>query len=177
MKARRKPQSNDTYTTERRDAIELIAALLGGSTYRVPVEGKGSKPSLGTSDIAGAVGYMKNQLNRHTTMAVATRAGAPELVRIAAMAHRKIMRSVMLQQPPALDLRKGEDRWRLRLVAYDAVFELVWPERRQPFGELAKAAKMRKESYIRVHRCATAVLQDALNTGSQEFAAALWGRG
>lgn len=178
MKARRrqKPDQKDTWTLAPRDPLELLASLLGGSTYRVPVEGKGSKPSLTISEIAGAVGYMPNRLNREVAMAVAMRTDPRKLLRIAALAHRKITVAVSLQRPPPLNLHQDADRFRLRLVSYHALSELVHPDKREPYSKLAREAKMRKATYITVHRCATAVLQDALNSGSTEFAEALWGR-
>lgn len=82
---------------------------------------------------------------------------------------RSVIRAVRDQRPVPLDLHAPADRWRLRIAIYDAAFELVHPERRRPYGELAKAAKMRKEAYIVVHRCATSVLQEALSEGRTEF--------
>lgn len=179
MKARRrkaKTDGKDPWTTDPRSPLELLSSLLGGSTYRIPVEGKGSKAALSISEIAGAVGYMPNRLNREVAMAVAMRTDPRLLLRIAALAHRKITVAVSLQRPPPLNLHQDADRFRLRLVSYHALSELVHPETRQPYSKLAREAKMRKATYITVHRCATAVLQDALSSGSTEFGEALWGR-
>ncbi|GEM_PF-1002944 len=77
-------------------------------------------------------------------------------------------------RPRPLDLGKPADRWRLRLVIYDAAHELVWPERRQSFAGLAKSAKMRKGNYIKGHKFASAVLQEALHGGRTGFRKALW---
>lgn len=74
-------------------------------------------------------------------------------------------------RPRPLDLSAAADRWRMRLVIYDATDELVWPEHRLPRAVLAKAAKMRRASYCEAHRCATSVLQAALNDGRREFQA------
>lgn len=176
--ARRSPKEIvDKLKTEPPDTLELIGRLLVGSSYRIPVEGKGSKSSLQPSDVAAAVGYMRNPLQRATVVAVATRADLPEIARLSARAYRRVMREVLLQQPRPLDMREGADRWRLRMITYDAAFELVWPERRRPYALLAHAAKMRKASYITVHRCATSVLQQALNEGRNSFRGRLFGRG
>lgn len=78
----------------------------------------------------------------------------------------------MRPRPP--DLGKPADRWRLRLVIYDAAHELIWPERRQPFAGLAKSAKMCKENYIKAHKCASVVLQGALYGGRKGFRNAMW---
>lgn len=165
----------DPHTKDPRDPIELISRFLVGSSYRVPVEGRSSKNAMQASDVAAAVGYMPNRLMRETSLAVATRAPRPQIARLSLIAYRRVMRAVLQQRPRPLDLARGEDRWRLRLAIYDAAYELVWPERRKPYGELAKLAKMRKDTYIRVHRCATAVLQESLNDARREFGRRLFG--
>ncbi|HAY43869.1 MAG TPA: hypothetical protein DCY59_10135 [Micrococcaceae bacterium] len=63
-----------------------------------------------------------------------------------------------------------------RVVIYDATYELVWPEHRLPWAALVKAAKMRRASYCEAHRCATSVLQAALNDGRREFHTRLFSR-
>ena len=154
---------------ETREALELIARMLVGSAYRVPVEGRGSKPLLQSADIAGAIGYMRNPMERRVTVAVAARANDIEIARLGQHAYRAVLRAVRHLRPPPLDLHNPADRWRLRLVIHDAATELVWPERRRPFGALAVSAKMRKHTYIRVHHCASATLEAALNNGSRDF--------
>lgn len=151
------------------DAIELMARMLVGGGYRIPVEGKGTKTSLQTSDIAAAVGYMGNRLERHTAMAVATRAGDVQVARLSLLAYRKVVRALRSLRPVPLDLHEPADRWRLRLVVFDAAHELVWPECRQPYGDLAKLAKMRKADYIAAHKCATSELQETLNNARRSF--------
>ena len=44
------------------DVLELLSRLLVGGSYRMPVEGRSALAPLGSSDIAGAVGYMRNPL-------------------------------------------------------------------------------------------------------------------
>ena len=173
--ARRRPIDRDTFSTERPSALEMVARIVGTSSYRVPVEGKGTKQVLSTSDITAAVGYMDDALEQQVVMATATRAESPEIARAAVLAYRRVARAVRQRPEQPLDLRKGADRWRLRLVVYDAALHLVWPERRRPMNDLAKAAKMRGRSYRTVYRCASAVLQEVLNNGTASFRAAMWG--
>lgn len=164
----------DVWTNEVRDPLELLARLLVGGSYRVPVEGRSTLAPLGSSDIAGAVAYMQDPLEKHTALAVATRMGPQAVARLTLMAYRSVAQAVRVARPRPLDLSVPADRWRLRLVIYDAAHELVWPERRQPYAALAKAARMRKGSYILAHKCATSVLQGALNGGRIGFKRALW---
>ncbi len=140
----------------------------------MPVEGRSTLAPLGSSDIAGAVGYMRNPLEKHTALAVATRMGPAAIARLSLTAYRQVAKDVRAMRPRPLDLGKPADRWRLRLVIYYAAHELVWPERRQPFAGLAKSAKMRKVNYIKAHKCACAVLQEALHGGRVGFRKAMW---
>lgn len=174
--ARKRPIDRDTYSTERPSPLELVARIVGTSSYRVPLEGKGTKQAMSTSDITAAVGYMEDALERRVVMVTATRAGSEEIARMASLAYRRVVRVLRRQPGQPLDLRNGADRWRLRLVVYDAALHMVWPERRRPMNELAKGAKMRSQNYRTVYHCASSALQEVLNNGTESFRAALWGR-
>lgn len=165
----RKKIKAEPWADEGRDPLELIARLLVGGSYRIPVEGRGTTPPLGSADIAGAVAFMSDALEKHTALAVATRAEGAALARLSVLAYSRVAPVVTEARPRPLDLSKAADRWRLRLVIYDATHELVWPEHRLPWAVLAKAAKMRRASYCEAHRCATSVLQASLNDGRREF--------
>lgn len=173
----RAKQPDDAYSTEKRDSLELLARMVVGGGYRQPVEGRASVPGLQAVDIAGAVGFMgtPNALARDTAVAVAVRADERHVARLVASAYRQVVRTVRNLRPAPLDLDKPEDRWRLRIVIYDAAHDLVWPTKRVPFAQLAKDAKMRKASYMAVHRCASAVFGEALDSGRSGFKRALWG--
>lgn len=165
----RKKIKAEPWADEGRDPLELIARLLVGGSYRIPVEGRGTTAPLGSADIAGAVAFMSDALEKHTALAVATRAEGAALARLSVLAYSRVAPVVTEARPRPLDLSTAADRWRLRLVIYDATHELVWPEHRLPWAVLAKAAKMRRSSYCEAHRCATSVLQAALNDGRREF--------
>lgn len=162
--------------SDERDPLELLARLLVGGGYRVPVAGRSTASTLSSGDIAAAVAYMRDPIEKQTVLAVATRADAQTIARLSLQAYRLVCWHIRAQRPRALTLSDPADRWRLRLVIYDAAFELVWPERRRPYSELARAAKMRKALYMQAHKCAIAALQAALNTGRSEFRSRLFGR-
>lgn len=170
----RRRQQRDPYTKDPRDPLELLGRFLVSSSYRVPVEGTGTKAGLQAIDVAGAVGYMEDPLASSVAVAVATRAEKRELARVAAAAYRRVARTLRMLRPQPLKLSSPADRWRLRMVIYDATTELVWPERRRPKRDLAKATKMRLATYCDVHKVATAELQAALNEGREDFSARLW---
>ncbi|HEY1033991.1 MAG TPA: hypothetical protein VGE09_03305 [Pseudoxanthomonas sp.] len=176
MTRRRSTKKAQPYTDARPDALELMGRMLVGSSYRVPVVGKGTKPGLQATDIAGAAGLMTTRLGREVALAVSTRADRQAVAVVAMHAYGRLARTVLRMRPPrALDLRSAADRWRLRMIAFDAAMELVHPERRQPYQALARASKMRKADYIRVHQAITAELQELMNNASREFGGRLWG--
>ncbi|MBB5875875.1 hypothetical protein GGR66_001212 [Xanthomonas sp. 3498] len=160
-----------------RDPLELLARMLVGGGYRVPVEGRGTKGALTSADIAGALAYMKDPLQRATVLAVATRAGDAEVARLADHAFRHVAEHFHTERFGPLSLKLPADRWRLRLVVHAAATELVWPERRRPHGELAKEAKMRKSTYLQAHASALALLQEALSLGRRSFSGKLFQAG
>lgn len=169
----RRRDAKDPYTKDPRDPLELIAKFLVGSSYRVPAQGSGGV-ALRAADIAGAVAYMKDPLEKRAVLAVATRAGSREVAQLSLMAYRRVIRCVRDLRPQPIDLHQPADRWRLRIAVYDAATELVWPERRRSLKDLAKAANMRVGTYAALHRCATSSLQEALNDGRRHFRAGLW---
>lgn len=160
----------DAWNMERPDPIEMIGRMLVGSSYRVPVEGVGSRPGLQPCDIAGAVGLIRDRVSRDTAVAVATRADHRVLAKLSLSAYRRVAYAIrVMQAPRPLDLSEAADRFRMRMVITDAAHDLVWPERRRPFRELAKQAKMRKADYIRAHRAAYATLEEALADARRSF--------
>jgi hypothetical protein len=159
------------------DPLELLARLLVPSSYRVPVEGRSSRPGMTTADVAAALGFMGDRLAKAVAIAVVTRADEAYIARMTELARWRVRREVLMQRPVPLKLGQAAERWKLRLVLFDAAYELVWPERRTPYGLAARKAKMRKATYIQVHRCATHVLQDALNRARGELKGRLYGDG
>lgn len=178
MARRRYKVKHDPYTSDGSDALELIGRFSGRTSFRVPAEGRGSAPLLMTHDIAAAVGMMKDRLARETAVTVVSRPGAHAIARLSLLAYREVARAVRLQHPRPLDLRKAEDRWRLRMVIYVATHELAHPAADRPtFAALAKETKMRKSTYMLVHKCATHVLEDAYNRARFQFKNLLRGDG
>lgn len=176
MTRRRSHQKPQPFSNDRQDVLELMGRMLVGSSYRVPVAGQGTRPGLQCTDVAGAAGLMQGRLGREIALAVSLRADRAAIAHLSAKAYGRLARTVRnLRAPRALDLRCAADRWRLRVIAFDAAYELVHPEHRQPYAVLAKAAKMRKVEYTRVHQAVTAELQELMNNARREFAGRLWG--
>jgi len=135
---------------------------------------------LTSADVAGAVGLMRDPVAKQTVVAVALRGQGVSLPSLGRSLTRRVMRQIQWERRngtgPALRMDEPADRWRMRLVLQDAVNDLVWPERKVTAQEAAKAAKMRKGSYLRVYAIAHAALTQALEEGRQEFRVRLFSR-
>ena len=166
----------DPHTNEARDPLELMTRFLVGSSYRVPAQGRGFG-GMTSSDIAGAVGLMRNRVEQQVVVAVATRADHREAMKVSITAYRRVFKAVSQARPKILDLHDPVNRMRLRIATYDAMYELIHPEHRRPYSQLAKAAKCRRGIYTAMHKVATAVLQETLNNGRREFTRRLYAHG
>lgn len=151
------------------NVLETLARMLAPSSYRVPNEGRSTRPGMQMTDVAAALGMMRDPLAREVALSVVTRVELHGVARLSLRATPRVARAVRMQRPVPLDLTKPANRWRLRLVTFDAAYELVWPEHRRAYRDLARDAKMRKHTYTVVHRCATHTLQDALNSAREDL--------
>lgn len=162
-----------------RDPLELIARLLVGGSFREPSNGRSSIQPLTSSDIAAAVGLMRDPVAKQVAVAVALRGQGVSLASLGWKLTRRVMRQVQCERQNgaafALRLDEPADRWRMRLVLQDAVSDLVWPEKKIASQAAAKAAKMRKSDYLRVYSLATSVIRQALEDGRAEFRLRVFG--
>ncbi|MEF3081882.1 hypothetical protein V3391_06605 [Luteimonas sp. SMYT11W] len=176
--ARRAPQAVTPHVAGERDPLELLARLTGVSSYRVPVEGRSSRPTLGTNDVAAALGFMRSPLERAVAEAVATQqCCGPAMERVVDAAEAEVRRSVQALRPVPLETGKGTAGAEiLRRIIRDAAVKVVQPYAEQTStATLARAAKVRKATYLAVHRCSVSVLQEALSGARRSFQRALWG--
>lgn len=129
-----------------RDPLELIARLAGVISYRVPVEGRSSRPTLGTNDVAAALGFMRSPLERVVAEAVATQqVDGAAMERLVDAAEAEARRSVQALRPMPLDTSKGKAGAEiLRRIIRDAAIEVVQPYAEPPAAALARAAKVRR---------------------------------
>ncbi|MGH8028042.1 MAG: hypothetical protein ACREO0_15085 [Pseudoxanthomonas sp.] len=159
----------DPHTKDARDPLELLARMRVGSSFRVPAQGGGGG-GLTSADVAGALGLMKDKLAKTVIVAVATQDGYRGSLKITKAAYRRVFRAVAERTTKeTLDLHKPADRMRLRIALHNAAYELIYPEHHQSWAALAKAAKMRRSSYISIHKVCTSVLQEQMNNGRREF--------
>jgi len=111
-------------------------------------------------------------------LAVALRAEGLDLARFGRLAQQRVVRALRHHNGHVpLRLDSPADRWRVRLVLQDAADDLVWPERKRPSVEAARAVKMRKGDYLLVYKIAEGTVRQALEDGRREFRIRLFSRG
>jgi len=160
-----------------RDPLELLARMVVSGSYRLPVEGRATLAPLSSADVAGALGMMRDPLAKAAALAVALRAEGVDLARFGQLALQRVVRSLHHHDGQVrLRLDSPADRWRLRLVLQDAADDLVWPERKRPSVEAARAVKMRKGDYLLVYKIAAGTVRQALEDGRREFRIRLFSR-
>lgn len=158
-----------------RDALELLAMTIVRGGYRVPVESACTKRGLQSTDVACALGYMRDRVPRDVTIAVVTRAQSAEIAQVSLKAYRRLSKAVVATYPEIICLARAADRWKVRVVIYDALTELARPESRRAYRELAKDTKMRAADYARIHKLITAEIQEMLSDTRSAFKQRLWG--
>ncbi|MCF3492655.1 hypothetical protein GUV62_08035 [Stenotrophomonas maltophilia] len=165
--------------TLQRDPLELVARMLVGGSFREPSNGRSTMQPLTAADISGAVGMMRDSAAKQAVLAVALRGQGVSLSSLGCSLAKRVMRQIQWQRrsdaKPVLRMDDPADRWRMRLVLQDAVNDLVWPEGKIPAQEAAKAAKMRKDAYLRVYAIATATLRQLVEDGRSEFRSRIFG--
>jgi hypothetical protein len=120
---------------------------------------------------------MRDPLAKAAALAVALRAEGVDLARFGQLALQRLVRSLHHHDGHVrLRLDSPGDRWRLRLVLQDAADDLVWPERKRPSVEAARAVKMRKGDYLLVYKIAAGTVRQALEDGRREFRIRLFSR-
>lgn len=170
-----RPHALSASKSEERDPLELIARMVVGTSYRVLSEGHSTAGTLRPADVAGAVAMMRDPVAKQIAMAVVLRSEGNALAIVGRSAARRVFRAFRgLGCAAPLHVDDPADRWRLRLVMNDAVNDMVWPERKAPVQAAAKAAKMRKSTYLRAYTLVEGVLGSALEGARQEFSIRLF---
>ena len=175
--ARRPPRKRDPFTNERPGPLELLARMLVKGGYHVPIGGGSRKATFDNIDIAAAFGMVQNRLGRAVAMLAATGGTPPEIARAADLAFPRARDAIANAPRTVLDLRRAEDRWRLRMIVFDVLKEIAEPEKRRSLAVLAKATKMRRSAYTIAHHAVMAELKQEMNNAGGELVTRLFGSG
>ena len=166
----------DPWTKDPRDPLEQLARLAGGGTFRLPVAGRGGVAETTVSDVAGALGLIRNRFAGLVALAVATRDVA-KVGAITTAAFEAVMKRLHDARIPGLNLRDGATRHRVRMTLVSATSELIAPETKKPMKLAAQVIGMRYSTYREVHEVAAAFLSNSLDGARVELRRALFSEG
>lgn len=169
----RAPSWTTPYTHGRKDPLETLARMAGGTTFKVPDEGRGPAGStVGVDDIAHALGFVKDPLHQRMALAMACMTVA-EWASVQELAYNpllKILRGSHLTR----HLVAGPKRYRVRIVMHDVFHDLVG-QRRVAWAEAAKRARMRRVNYHDLYEVIAGFLETQAYTGAAIACRALFG--
>lgn len=156
------------------DAMEIIARLAGGTTFRDPTSGRSSREgALDTPTIAAALGFVRDPLAQRMALAVACQT-TNEWPHVQAMAY-PLLRGRLMADRAYRPLLVGHRRWRLRLVLCDAFIACCGARDATSLAGMARTARMRVEDYTALRRACEDFLMDAAREGAREAWQRLFG--
>jgi hypothetical protein len=159
-----RPRHVTPYEAGQRDPMEMLARLAGMTTFRTPGAGRATVPTtLTTSDIAGALGYVRDPLAQRMARAVACQA-TDEWPTVQALAVPPL-RALLLAKRETRSLVQGHRKLRVRLVLHVAFHDLVLL-RRPRWRDGALAISMREQDYRALHDAATGFLMTHAVSGA-----------
>lgn len=159
------------YANSRRDPLEVLSMLAGGTTFRVP--GAGGGRTVGKDDLAHCLGFVKDRLAQCLALAVATHSDG-EWSEVLALAYPKLL-SELVSTPDTSHLVRGKKRHRVRIVLRDAFIECTCTGKLPPVRDRAKAAKMRWGDYLTLLDEAKGFLKTWALVGAHVAVRALYG--
>lgn len=161
----------DPYTREPRDPLEWIARLAGRSAFRVPTEGRATRPPLSDADVAHALGGCPDPLGQAMALAIACCRQDlwPQVEPLAMPRWIEV-----LAAGPDRHLVAGRLALRARLILVDAFRDLVEPGRAMSWATAAELLRMRVSDYRRLHRQAGGLLDSAARLAARDCATRLF---
>jgi hypothetical protein len=165
MSAGKRPRAVSPFTNDPRGPLELISALAGQTTYRVPAQ---IRETPHPTDIAGALGMVEHRLGALIAQVVATR-NEGMIGAVVRQSYRPVLRAVSASHRGTVRPSALADRWRIRIVLYDVTVDLMFPERQMTLGDAAMRAKMRKSGYMHLYKVVRGVLCTQMDEALSEF--------
>jgi hypothetical protein len=154
----RRRETRDPWTNERREPLELLAMLAGGTAFKIPVEGRSTaQVRMTAADVAHAIAVSPNKLGAAMAMAMVTE--SPKLwPEVRTLGYGRIVDELERQRirPGVI---AGDHRHRARIGMRAAFDDLVNPKGRVPLAVLASQHGIDENAFAFIHKHCTAFLQ------------------
>ena len=173
MGARRTRVRRTPFLAEPPGAIERLARLAGSTNFKIP-QPRGSSQALTAHDLGHALGCVPDKMGAWVAYAMACRTMtvAPQILPSA-------VRRIVARMKKRMHVRRevsAANQYRVRKASYDALKDLVFPERAEPLWKVAEANRMTPRAYWQFYRMCAAVLEAAAQSAAARAIEVLTGR-
>lgn len=155
----------DPYTRERREPMELLARLAGGTTFLSAGAGRGG-PTLTALDVAYAVAASPEKLGAAVANAIVCQ--RPQDWPIIHELGYPRMLADLRQQQALPGVVTGALSFRARITLCDAFHDLVLPRQRRKWKQAIEDSGVPERAYRFLHKTATGLLQAWANTAARD---------
>lgn len=160
-------RKKDPFSSARREAMEIVAKLSGGSNFILKPEtnqlGKKNQP-VTALDVAHALGFSKDKLGKSVAIAISCRR-PEEWPKIDALGYELVLGDLLRTMPNAL---RGGKMYRARILLEHCFMNLVKPETRPTQREGAKVLKADVNVYAAMVKRVEALLEQAGNNAAAD---------
>lgn len=164
------PRLATPWCDDGRDSLEVLALLAGGTTFRLPATGGGSR-TLTVEDVAHALGHVRDPLQQRLARALACQT-ISEWPTVQVLAHPPLLEHLTgYHATRALVL--GANRFRARLVAHQAFHDLALL-RMPNLHEAARKTRMRAGDYAELYAAVCGQLESWAREGAATACRALF---
>lgn len=157
-----------------REALEVLARLAGGTTFKDQAGGRTSRLSIGTDDVAHALGRVREPLSQRLALALACQTTA-EWSSIQALAHGPLL-AELEGNIKTRALVAGHRRFRARMVLHIVFHDLAQLRRPGPWAEGAKVLRMRRHDYQTLYESIRGFIITKAGAAAHEACRFLFGR-
>lgn len=159
----------EPWTSDRPEPLELLGRLAGSTSFRRP--GSRGRPAVTTEDIAHALGCVQSRRGQVIALAVAT-GNAKLWPEVHKLAYPKLVAELLADKRTRV-LVSGSNKFRVRLVLYDAFHDLIaW--RQASWREAAKRSRMQQSTYRELHAAITGFIRTEAVQAAQSAVARLF---
>lgn len=163
----------DPFSSEPRDALELVSMMAGSRSIKDPGVGRSTRPGMSALDVAQALACADDDLGELVALAIACQRPDlwPEIERLAL----PVFRSTLEMSAKGARMIAGPLRFRSRVVLRSAFTELMNPAQAPTWATLAEQLRMRRDDYVWLHRQAIGLLDRRARVAAGEAKRALFG--
>ncbi|MGO4700272.1 hypothetical protein [Dyella sp. 2RAB6] len=152
----------------------MLARLAGGTTFKNADSTRASRISLGTDDVAHALGRVRDPLDQRLALAMACQTVA-EWQAIQDLAATPLLADLQGN----LKTRKmvaGPSRFRARLLLHIVFHDLALLRAPQPWADGAKVLRMRRQDYQTLYEAVRGFIMTRAGAAAHEACRVLFGK-